>query len=259
MKSISLFSHIEDAWRGDRAAECTALEMLRTRKRTEGSNPSLSARSWFSEIVIFGQYMVDGCVDLQQRILLRDMDFIRSIYRKLISILPSFDITNKSVLPYGLKPHTRSISWLVEQVVTQQSKFRARDLGIVDMDFDMPDTCLHDCVLKSDKNYVLNIKTHNADGKENKNDIAAVEKIYMQYAANEDYNVIYVCLGVHFRDIHITFEPDYLEVFTAQFLPVYVNSRNDKIQAFYKHIPVYRTRKMFLEELKNNSKSIALD
>ena len=45
LENTSLFSHIEDARRGDRAAECTALEMLRTRKRTEGSNPSLSARS----------------------------------------------------------------------------------------------------------------------------------------------------------------------------------------------------------------------
>ena len=45
LKSASVFLHIEDAWRGDRVAECTALEMLRTRKRTEGSNPSLSARS----------------------------------------------------------------------------------------------------------------------------------------------------------------------------------------------------------------------
>lgn len=198
-------------------------------------------------------------MDLQQTVLLRDINYIQSIYRKLIEILPSFDVTSKNILPYGLKPHTRSISWLVEQVVTQQSKFHAKELGIVGVDFDMPDTCLHDCVLKGEKNYFLNIKTHNTDGKENKNDIAAVEKIYMQYAANRDYNIIYVCLGVYFRDIHITFAPDYLEVFTAQFLPVYVNPRNDKIQAFYKHTPVYRTRKAFLETLKNNSKSIALN
>ena len=45
LENPSCFSHIKDTRRGDRAAECTALEMLRTRKRTEGSNPSLSARS----------------------------------------------------------------------------------------------------------------------------------------------------------------------------------------------------------------------
>lgn len=31
-------------WRGDRVADCAALEMLCTRKGTEGSNPSFSAR-----------------------------------------------------------------------------------------------------------------------------------------------------------------------------------------------------------------------
>ena len=39
---------------------------------------------------------------------------IKSIYAKLLEILPSFDITNAKLLPYGLKPHTRSISWIVE-------------------------------------------------------------------------------------------------------------------------------------------------
>ena len=81
----------------------------------------------------------------------------------------------------------------------------------------------------------------------------------MQYTANKDYNIIYVCLGIHFNDIHITFDPNYLEVFTAQFLPIYINPRNDKIQSFYKHTPIYRSRVQFLNELKNNSKSIALE
>ncbi len=191
--------------------------------------------------------------------ILEDLKYITSVYQNLIKILPSFDITSKEILPYGLKPHTRSISWLVEQVITQQSKYHAKELGIADVDFDMPDTCLHDCIVKTnDKIYYVNIKAHNATGKENKNDIAAVEKIYMQYSANPDYHIIYVCLGIHFDDIHITFDPNYLEVFSAQFLPIYVNPRNDKIQSYYRHTPILRSRKIFLEELKKNSKSIAL-
>ena len=187
----------------------------------------------------------------------RDLEAIASIYRRLIGILPSFNIADKTVLPYGLKPHTRSISWLVEQVITQQSKFHAHELGLTD--FDMPDTCLHDCIVKTGaKNYYINIKAHNADGRENKNDIAAVEKMFMQYSANPGYNIIYVCMGIHFEGIRISFDPDYLEVFSAQFLPIYVNPRNDKIQAFYRHEAVYRTRKKFLEELKKHSTSIAL-
>lgn len=189
----------------------------------------------------------------------QDLDFVKNLYHNLIKILSSFDITNKKILPYGLKPHTRSISWLVEQVITQQSKVNAKQLGLIDVDFDMPDTCLHDCVLKTKtKNYFVNIKAHNIDGKENKNDIAAVEKLYSQYSANENYNIIYVCFGIKFENITVSFDKNYLECFSAQFLPIYVNPRNDKIQAFYKHNPVYRSREEFLKELIKKSKSIVL-
>jgi len=185
--------------------------------------------------------------------------FLKDLYTKLIQILPSFDITNKKVLPYGLKPHTRSISWIVEQVITQQTKYNKDQLGLDFVDFDMPDTCLHDCVIKSGKKtYYVNIKAHNANGKENKNDIAAVEKLFMQYRLNADYDVIYVCLGIHFKSINISFDKDYLEVFSAQFMPIYVNPRNDKLQSFYKHEPEYRSRREFLEFLQNNSTSIVL-
>lgn len=174
-------------------------------------------------------------------------------------ILPSFDITDEKVLPYGLKPHTRSISWLVEQVVTQQTKFNAQKLGIADAEFGFPDTCLHDCEIKAgERSYFVNVKIHNMAGKENKNDIAAVEKLYMQYSAEPDYDLIYACFGVYFDNIHIRFDPNYLELFSPQFLPIYVNPRNDKVQAFYHHAPEFRSREEFLKLLQQNSRSIVL-
>lgn len=189
----------------------------------------------------------------------RDIDFIRSAYKKLIAILPSFNVTDKDILPYGLRPHTRSVSWLVEQVITQQTKYRANQLGLKNVKIDMPDTCLHDCEITAvEKLYYVNVKIHNAAQRENKNDIAAVEKLYMQYIANPSYNLIYACLGIIFKDINIRFDPDYLCVFSPQFLPIYVNPRNDKVQAYYHHKPRYRTRKEFLKALQVNSKSIIL-
>lgn len=188
-----------------------------------------------------------------------EIEFTKSIYGHLIKILPSFDITDKSILPYGLKPHTRSVSWLVEQVIAQQTKYRAKQLGLDKVNFDMPDTCLHDCEIRTGKKiYYVNIKIHNIATKENKNDIAAVEKLYMQYAANPSYNLIYACFGINFRNINIAFAKKYLYLFSPQFLPIYVNPRNDKIQAYYHHEPAYRTRSEFLELLRKNSKSIIL-
>jgi len=200
-------------------------------------------------------------MDKQIRGVVEDINFIKGVYENLLEILPSFNVTDKKILPYGLKPHTRSVSWLVEQVITQQTKYRAEQLGLESkgVKFDMPDTCLHDCEIKVGKKiYYINVKIHNVTMKDNKNDIAAVEKLYMQYAANRFYNLIYVCFGIIFRDINVKFAQDYLHLFSPQFLPIYVNPRNDKIQAFYRHEPQYRTRMEFLDELRSNSKSIIL-
>jgi len=191
--------------------------------------------------------------------IVKDIKYLEGIYRNLISILPSFNVTDKKILPYGLKPHTRSVSWLVEQVIVQQTKFRAKELGINDVKFDMPDTCLHDCEIHANnRKYYVNIKIHNIEGKENKNDISAVEKLYFQYVANPKYDLIYACFGIRFKNIKINFDNDYLVLFSPQFMPIYVNPRNDKIQAKYIHHHEFRTRKKFLEILRKSSKSIIL-
>ncbi|MFH0930060.1 MAG: hypothetical protein V1814_02300 [Candidatus Moraniibacteriota bacterium] len=189
----------------------------------------------------------------------KDLEFVKNIYSKLLKILPSFDITDKKILPYGLRVHTRSVSWLVEQVITQQTKYNAKRLGLDDVKFDFPDTSLHDCeIIVGKKSYFVNVKIHNIEGKENKNDISAVEKLYFQYSVNKNYSLIYACFGIRFENIKISFVKDYLEIFSPQFLPIYVNPRNDKIQATYRHDKIHRTREKFLKTLKDQSKSIVL-
>lgn len=188
-----------------------------------------------------------------------EMAIVKEIFVQTVDILPSFNITDSNALPYGLKAHTRSVSWIVEQVITQQTKYHAKRLGLQNVEIDMPDTSLHDCVIHKDgQKFFVNVKIHNADGKESKNDIAAVEKLYMQYNANSNYRLIYAAFGVKFQNLTIRFVRDYVRVFSPQFLPIYVNPRNDKIQAFYHHEPVYRTRRDFLQQLRDNSKSIVL-
>jgi hypothetical protein len=84
------------------------------------------------------------------RNILVEINIVHSIYQNLFQFLPSFKVTDDSILPYGLKPHTRSVSWLVEQVITQQTKFRKDILSLDNVSFDMPDTCLHDCEITKD-------------------------------------------------------------------------------------------------------------
>lgn len=184
---------------------------------------------------------------------------VKALFQKVDRIIRSFHLTDSKILLYGLKPHTRSVSWIVEQVITQQTKYHAKPLNLRDVDIDLPDTCLHDCIiLTNDKPLYVNIKITNAKGRANKNDIAAVEKLYMQYDANSDYRLTYAVFGFTFQNTLISFAKDYIHVFSPQFLPIYVNPRNDKLQAYYKAEPVYRSRREFLQLLKDNSTSIAL-
>ena len=205
--------------------------------------------------------MITSSADKKEIVgILDEIKYLEGLFDRLLDVLPNFDITDNKILPYGLKPHTRSVSWLVEQVIVQQTKFRAKELGINDVKFDLPDTCLHDCEIidAEGKKFYVNIKIHNMDGKENKNDIAAVEKLYFQYVANPAYDLVYACFGIRFENIKINFDKDYLVLFSPQFMPIYVNPRNDKIQAPYRHEAVLRTRGDFLDILKKESKSIIL-
>jgi hypothetical protein len=160
-------------------------------------------------------------MDSEVALINHEMDEVRQILSEVITQIPSFDITNPNVLPYGLKAHTRSVSWIVEQVITQQTKFRAQSLGLSEVDIDLPDTCLHDCVIhKGNSKFFVNVKIHNVDGRASKNDISAVEKLYMQYASNSDYRLMYAAFGVRFQNINISFDTNAIHVFSPQFLPI---------------------------------------
>ena len=189
-----------------------------------------------------------------------EMTIVKNIFSATVNFIPSFNITDEKILPYGLRAHTRSISWIVEQVITQQAKFHAKKIGIKDVDFNMPDTCLHDCIIDANDNrYFVNVKIHNIDERQNKNNLSAIPKLFIQYESNPDYRLIYVYFGISRKNKIVSFDKNYVNTFSLQFLPIHVNPKSDKLQAFNYHKPIYRTRKEFLKLICENSKSIVLD
>ena len=68
-----------------------------------------------------------------------ELDEMHDLFSRVVWIIPGFSITGPKIFPYGLKPHTSSVSWLVEQVVVQQAKYNRRHLNIKDVEFNLPD------------------------------------------------------------------------------------------------------------------------
>ena len=198
-------------------------------------------------------------IDAQTRKVQNDLLRVSQICESLISSLVGFEVANQEALPFGLKPHTRSVSWLVEQVLVQRLKVESDRLGITNVNYDWPDTALHDLSFDfNGETYYVNVKAHQSEKKANKNDISAVEKLFRAYLDDPTYNLFYAAFGIRFEERKVMFVDGDVHCFSPQFLPIYVNPRNDKIQAFYHHEPEVRTRKDFLDALVKNSKSIIL-
>ena len=109
-------------------------------------------------------------MDSQVEEVKENLEFIQKLCLRVVNNISSFEVACEAALPYGLKPHTRSVSWLVEQVLVQRFKLDADRFEIGKVDYDLPDTALHDLVIRTGRTILpINIKTHQVQKKQNKN------------------------------------------------------------------------------------------
>lgn len=184
-----------------------------------------------------------------------ELKFVRQAFGDLLKTLPSFEIANEQVLPYGFTRNTRAVSWIAEKVVTQNLHLNREKHGLTEVDYEFQNTCLHDCQLTAEgKCYHVNVKIHDITVGEAPSDIAAIKKLEKQYLADGTYSLLYCVIGVCLAERKVSFDANYLKVFSPQFLPddFKVNLANFKVQACYEHAPVYRSREAFLKLLAAN-------
>lgn len=180
------------------------------------------------------------------------IEFLSTAFTKLVKDIEKFEIVGNKLLPFGFKPHTRSISWIAEQVILQQAKIKAKELGFKDVIFSKQDTDVFDCIIidKSNRKIFVNVKITNIDGRHNKNDISAAERLYNFLIDSDELGLFYVVLGIKFDNTKVEFSKDQIFVFNPISLPdVYVNPKNAKLQAYYDAKPITRTKREFLDLL----------
>ena len=174
---------------------------------------------------------------------------LEEIFTKLIKDVPSFEVLNKDVLPYGLKQHTRSICWLAEQVILQNVKKRVGEYGVSDYqdpasDISAWDACLgiNGCANPA----FINIKVSDVTRPVRRNDIASVQKLLTFYRENPQALLFYVVIMLEFEGNRIHFRKQPVVRYYPWIGDFVVNSRNHHIQSVYETSIVERSVKDFL-------------
>jgi len=181
---------------------------------------------------------------------------LEEMFTCLMRDVPSFEVLNKTVLPYGLKQHTRSICWLAEQVILQNVKKRKDEYGIVDYMDPVSDVSAWDARLGvsgcSERAYV-NIKVSDVTKPVRRNDIASVQKLIAFYREQPAAHLFYVVMMLEFDENTIHFRRKPVVRYYPWIGEFVVNPRNHHIQSIYETSVVERTTQEFLLLLRQRA------
>lgn len=205
---------------------------------------------------VLGRESVMGSRQIRQ--IIRELERVFETFR--INIVPRFEVLNSKYVPKGLKPHTRSICWLAEQVILQNVEMNSQFLKIsdcTDPDSDIAawDTRLKLSDLHSQPTVFVNIKVSDVTRPIRKNDIASVKKLLQFYRDNPDALLFYVVMMIRFDNTQIYFERPPIVRYYPWLNGFVVNPRNEHVQCFYEVDTAQRTIPEFLELLRQTAEA----
>jgi len=182
---------------------------------------------------------------------------LEKTFNSFIDKVPEFEVLNSKYIPEGLNPHTRSICWLAEQVILQNTKKYSDEFGITDFEYPESDISTWDARLKygliSNKDVFINIKVTNADNPIRKNDIASVKKMLSFYQDHDEPLIYYVVLKFVFDNNKIKFVKPTIVRYYPWVKDFVVNPRNEHMQSIYDVDIEERSLEDFLELVRTKA------
>ena len=202
---------------------------------------------------------------------------LQKLSRRILNEI-SFEVINpESKIPLGFKKHTRSISWLAEQVITQhlETNQKKYDLELFETSktdisvYDFSQACAYDNFIlisvydfkikfKDIKELIyVNSKITWIQQKKQRNDMSSIKKLFKFYEEHKNVKLFYLIFPFEY------FGPKgnkikFLENVTCgeyiKMKDFYLNPRNEHLQAFYEVENVDRTYSEFLEIIKTKQK-----
>lgn len=185
-------------------------------------------------------------------ITVKDIQKIKTIIKDVLDEVGEFTLLDAKVLPEGLTPIARSMSWLIEQIVVQNLRKGSKH-GISKV-LDPPNRLMqYDCtmILNNDpKLYKINVKTSLTSTKENgKFDISKAEKLIRLYEEEKDTILLVAVIKVEVSGLQVKFKD--VVVFNVAWTPdIYYNRANHNLQSKCNGTQTIRTNQDFVSELK---------
>lgn len=178
--------------------------------------------------------------------------------------ITSFEVLKKEYLPEGLKPHTRSICWLAEQVILQNIKKLSSEFGLSDFEYPHSDISPWDAKFKinncsSDKNIFVNVKVTDSTKPIRKNDIASVKTLLNFYKNNGEPLIFLVVIKLKFEANVIKFVEPIIVRYYPWVKDFVVNPRNEHIQSVYEAEIEERSVSDFIKLLKKKARDKGLN
>lgn len=202
--------------------------------------------------------------DLNQKIKQIQQELQKIFTSFITEKIPFFEVLKKKYLPEGLKPHTRSISWLAEQVILQNVKKFSSEFGLSDFQYPVSDISPWDAKFKindysNGKDVFVNIKVTDSSKPIRKNDIASVQTLLNFYEDNSEPLIYFVVIHLKFQENTVRFIEPVIVRYYPWIKDFVINPRNRHIQSVYETEIEKRSVADFLNIIKKKARAKGID
>lgn len=189
----------------------------------------------------------------------RIMSEVKHGFGEVIRSVRGFRVLDETLVPEGLRPHTRSICWLVEQVILQNAKLNSATFGFRDFQYPATDISVWDAKFRlvsmpEVEPVFVNIKISDVTRPSRRNDFASVKALLDFYEGEPNAVLLCVIFKFRFSNVRVVFEGEPLVKNYAWIDEFVVNPRNEHLQALYECGQIEKSTQQFIDEVKRKAR-----
>jgi len=184
----------------------------------------------------------------------KEIELLKQSMNCVFSKISQIQLLDDKVVPEGLKPIARSISWIMEQVIVQNLRMYGMKCNIENVIDPPHNLTQYDCIIKlngNEREFYVNLKTSlTSTSHSSKFDISKAPKLIQFYNDNPDITLLGAVVKVEFEKLTIKIKD--LIIFNVAWTPdVYYNRANHNLQSKCDGAFIQRTNKEFVSILEN--------